>query len=226
MYETYLAHHGIKGQRWGIRRFQKKDGTRTPAGKKRYDSDGVKKNVKRAIAIGGAAAVVAGTVASANAAKHRYENKQKLLDRKKAKLDAREKELDNKTAAQQQHQNVTNASQKGQQKGNNSPDKLESVKRAVDASNTIVNTTKTTIRAVSDTQPKYKKMDLSKMTDNDLRNAINRYDLEQRYTSIYGTKEASRGKKAVNTALEIGGGVLATTSSALTIALAIKQLKH
>ncbi len=33
-YELY--HHGIKGQRWGIRRYQKKDGSLTPAGKKRY----------------------------------------------------------------------------------------------------------------------------------------------------------------------------------------------
>jgi hypothetical protein len=31
-----LYHHGIKGQRWGIRRYQKKDGSLTPAGKKRY----------------------------------------------------------------------------------------------------------------------------------------------------------------------------------------------
>lgn len=31
----YIAHHGIKGMRWGVRRFQNKDGTRTPAGKKR-----------------------------------------------------------------------------------------------------------------------------------------------------------------------------------------------
>ena len=30
-----LAHHGIKGQKWGIRRFQNPDGTRTAAGKKR-----------------------------------------------------------------------------------------------------------------------------------------------------------------------------------------------
>lgn len=35
-YRYELYHHGIKGQRWGIRRFQKKDGSLTPAGKKRY----------------------------------------------------------------------------------------------------------------------------------------------------------------------------------------------
>lgn len=34
-----LEHHGIKGQRWGIRRFQNKDGTLTSAGKKRYSDD-------------------------------------------------------------------------------------------------------------------------------------------------------------------------------------------
>lgn len=32
-----LYHHGIKGQKWGVRRFQNKDGSLTPAGKKRYD---------------------------------------------------------------------------------------------------------------------------------------------------------------------------------------------
>lgn len=35
MNETYLAHHGIKGQKWGVRRFQNPDGTRTALGKKR-----------------------------------------------------------------------------------------------------------------------------------------------------------------------------------------------
>lgn len=32
----YLTHHGIKGQRWGIRRYQNKDGSLTPAGRKKY----------------------------------------------------------------------------------------------------------------------------------------------------------------------------------------------
>lgn len=32
----YLVHHGILGMKWGIRRYQNKDGTLTEAGKKRY----------------------------------------------------------------------------------------------------------------------------------------------------------------------------------------------
>lgn len=32
-----LEHHGIKGMKWGVRRFQNKDGSLTAAGKKRYD---------------------------------------------------------------------------------------------------------------------------------------------------------------------------------------------
>lgn len=34
-----LKHHGIKGQKWGVRRFQNKDGSLTPAGKERYYVD-------------------------------------------------------------------------------------------------------------------------------------------------------------------------------------------
>jgi len=40
-YSTELYHHGIKGQKWGVRRYQNEDGTLTPEGKKRYGSDHV-----------------------------------------------------------------------------------------------------------------------------------------------------------------------------------------
>ena len=35
---NYIKHHGVKGQKWGVRRFQNKDGTLTPAGKQKYGS--------------------------------------------------------------------------------------------------------------------------------------------------------------------------------------------
>ena len=37
--QNELTHHGIKGMKWGVRRFQNKDGSLTPDGKERYYID-------------------------------------------------------------------------------------------------------------------------------------------------------------------------------------------
>lgn len=64
-YELY--HHGVKGMKWGVRRYQNKDGSLTPAGKKHYDESSdkpkQKMSTKKKVAIG--AAVVSGTLAVA-----------------------------------------------------------------------------------------------------------------------------------------------------------------
>mgnify|MGYP000621304828 CR=1 FL=1 len=51
----YLKHYGILGMRWGIRRFQNKDGTLTDIGKERYAKSLEDGNHKR-VRIGGSSA--------------------------------------------------------------------------------------------------------------------------------------------------------------------------
>lgn len=69
-----LQHHGIRGQKWGVRRFQRPDGTRTEAGKKRQkqnaeaeSQDGEKKHFNKETAkkIAKGAAVAGAVVGAA-----------------------------------------------------------------------------------------------------------------------------------------------------------------
>ena len=46
-YRDYLAHHGIKGQKWGIRRFQNEDGSLTQEGRERYGLNKSTEDVSR-----------------------------------------------------------------------------------------------------------------------------------------------------------------------------------
>lgn len=80
-----LYHHGIKGQKWGVRRFQNKNGSLTPAGRKRYsDNERVespeerKKRIARNVAIGATAA----TAAIAAIGYMKYSKNLKALDKK------------------------------------------------------------------------------------------------------------------------------------------------
>ena len=49
MENNNLSHHGIPKMRWGIRRFQNKDGSLTAAGKKRYADDSEEGQKRRAL---------------------------------------------------------------------------------------------------------------------------------------------------------------------------------
>ena len=75
MNEEILIHHGIKGQKWGVRRFQNADGSLTVAGRKRYAGDeqassnntgqkGLSDKQKNALKTVGKVALIAGSAAA------------------------------------------------------------------------------------------------------------------------------------------------------------------
>jgi hypothetical protein len=50
--DNFLAHHGIIGQRWGVRRYQNHDGSLTAAGRRRYGTskaERIRKSVKNKV---------------------------------------------------------------------------------------------------------------------------------------------------------------------------------
>lgn len=99
---SYLAHYGIKGQKWGLRRYQNKDGTWTSEGRERYGDSGdkltrsqkkeIKKEYnadnKKAFEYGKSATVSAraATIARKKEAKAQKKYDRKHTDKRKQKL--------------------------------------------------------------------------------------------------------------------------------------------
>ena len=84
MNDEVLSHHGIKGQKWGVRRFQNADGSLTVAGKKRYSTgetsgerSGLTDRQKTILKNAGKAALIAGSVAAAG---YLYANNKSVCD--------------------------------------------------------------------------------------------------------------------------------------------------
>lgn len=65
--DDYLAHHGVKGQKWGVRRYQNADGSYTDEGQAHYGQSNGRKGLSKAAKIGlgvaGAAALAGGAYA-------------------------------------------------------------------------------------------------------------------------------------------------------------------
>lgn len=141
-----LRHHGIKGQKWGVRRFQNGDGSLTAAGRKRYGTDDLKDSLDKL-------------------------NKADSLI--------------------------------------NTAKKYQSEKDRKDHNNKVNNKIKS---------------DLSKMSDKELQQVVNRLNLEERYTQVMKSREKDAGESAAMKWLNVAGTVVTVSASAMAMAIQIKQL--
>lgn len=101
---------------------------------------------------------------------------------------------------------------------------LTNAKQVADSSKTVINELK---NLEQNTRPKdeNQRLDLSKMTDKELRDRINRELLEQQYNNMFNKKDVSKGRENVQEALSIGGNVVGIASGIIGIALAIHQMR-
>jgi hypothetical protein len=85
-----------------------------------------------------------------------------------------------------------------------------------------------TVKEIRNNAQSKKTYDLSKMSDNELRQHINRMQMEEQYTRLMNDRaqEVKSGRDYVDSVLSVSGQVLTVASSAVGLALAIHQLKN
>lgn len=105
---------------------------------------------------------------------------------------------------------------------------LQKAKKKVDAANTIVNETRNINNNVSKKQAKkaqkQKMAEVKSMSDKELRERVNRLNMEQQYMRM-SAEQMNVGRANVNSVLNNVGTVVNVASSALAIAVAIQKLK-
>lgn len=236
METTYIAHHGIKGQKWG-------DRNGPPYPLEPSDHSSAEKKAARA------------TSGGVYTRKAKYGGVQDMSDDEVSKANVRSKLESNyrrEQAAANAHniKNTTDASNLSTEELKAYNDRraavdqykkyqkddydqsveertkgLRTAKSIVDNANNINKAIDRSVREYQEENRRARKaaMDLSKMSDDDLRKAINRMNLERQYRDLTPV-EITRGERVASNILRTTGTVLTTSSSALDIALKIKEL--
>ena len=167
-----LRHHGIKGMKWGVRRFQNADGSLTAAGRKRY-GDG----------------------------ESSYDYGKDSSGRKVVRV-GKESSTDN-------YENA-----------------IKKTKAAGDAVENIRKFNNDVKRTKDPAMEKRIRKSTEAMTDKELQQRVNRLNMEDNYTRMMMHREQlKQGEDYVNKVLDVSAVALRGATTALTIALLVKQLK-
>ena len=159
-----LVHYGVKGQKWGRRRYQNSDGSLTPAGKERYGS----------------------------------EDKFNKYYEKDIKREADHLKL---------YQHQANTASKDLNEISDNAHKTRTKKMKEAAEDEIRNK-------------------VYKMSDQELREAVNRMNMEERYTQVMRDRtKIDVGRSKSEKFMDFSAAALSTVASGLTIAIMLKELQ-
>ncbi len=165
--DNELYHHGIKGQRWGIRRFQTKSGSLTNLGRKRYSSD-------------------SGTF-----------NKEgrKIYNSQKSELEKKKKILQNKAKTRQEIKDLkalkkeVSSMEKNEKKAAKAEKKAAKQEKHEERDAATIEKTREKLLKSNDAEYIYKHKDL--LTTAELNDRINRIDTEARLKSKIPKKKSA-----------------------------------
>jgi hypothetical protein len=206
--KNILNHSGIKGQKWGIRRFQNEDGTLTDEGKKRYRE--LKKDVQD------------------------ENSKQREMDIKYYKMQHPEdKSLKdyklNKITAMTDEQIESEVRRRLEKEGMNYQNKLN--KDILSGEQKLVTDVSNTVSALNNQIPKQPdKVRYGKyphLTDAELQSRINRINLERKYSDVTGdTRYMKSSLSHAKSALSAVSNVTLAASAAIGTAVSWLTLKN
>ena len=186
-----LMHSGIKGMRWGIRRYQNPDGSLTPAGRKRYQNPdgtltkkGEKFYAKESARLKAETAKVKEAEKVAAAAKRTQAKFTKLADKQK-KLDERKKAL-----GEDREETATDELKNKNKKQADKPEETLEQRRE---------------RLLKSTDPKELYEGRNDLTYQELNDRINRIDLETRLQSKIPKEEKRTLNQTIDKASETIG---------------------
>lgn len=170
-YNYELCHHGILGQKWGVRRYQDKDGNLTEAGMKRYRKDLSSISNKELKKL------------TEDVIKAKYQNPDKWVG-----------------------------------------EDLNNIKNVLDSGKQLLTLTKDLDSSVP--KQKIKPLDLSNISDAELRERINREMLERQYNDMFNSKNYQKtGKDYINGVLKVAIPTVGLASGLVGLALQIRKLK-